>query len=315
MMLLMQKYIIAFVALLSVYARVRATANDESFTSLNYQEVSLDHIESHGHMEDELPLSCRQIKKNNPNANSNTYYVMFKGVYILMYCNMDVLCDSDDGWTRIVYLNAHESCPSGLTLYTSGNTKACGRRSNAAAGSCDSTTFSSLGIKYSQVCGHVYGYQYNSPDAYAVHAGKTNIQSRIDSAYIDGVSITHGTPRKHIWSLMAGQMERTTSASKKYVCPCSTNNEQPKLASFIGNDYFCESGNNGTTYKNGYWTADVLWDGKNCRHNEANCCKRQGMPWFHKKLAYTTDDDIELRICADEANEDARVFFGEIYVK
>ena len=313
----MQKYIVAFVALLSVYARVRATANDESFTSVNYQEdVSLD-IGSHGHMQHQPPVSCRQMKKNDPTTRSGTHYAMFKGEYIPIYCNMNVLCDSDDGWTRIAYINAHQSCPSGLTLYTSGNTKACGRRSGAPGGSCDSTTFSSLGIRYSQVCGRVYGYQYNSPDAYAIHAGKSNIQSRIDSAYIDGVSITHGTPRKHIWSLMGGQMERATSTSEKYVCPCSTNNAQPKLASFIGNDYFCESGNNGTSYKNGYWTGDPLWDGKNCRHNEANCCKAQGIPWFHKKLAYTTNDDIELRICADQAlnDEDVRVFFGEIYVK
>ena len=264
------------------------------------------------------PSSCREIKKGDPTRGSRIYYMKVENKVLPVYCHMGLLCHSNDGWTRIGVLNMKDnsqSCPLGLTLYKTGNIRACSRRSNAAAGSCDSTTFSSLGIKYSQVCGRVYGYQYNSPDAYAVHAGKTNIQSRIDSAYIDGVSITHGTPRKHIWSLMAGQMERTTSASKKYVCPCSTNNEQPKLASFIGNDYFCESGNNGTTYKNGYWTADVLWDGKNCRHNEANCCKAPGLPWFHKKLAYTTNDDIELRMCADEHNEDARVYFIEIYVK
>ncbi|XP_019849580.1 PREDICTED: uncharacterized protein LOC109580623 [Amphimedon queenslandica] len=299
-MLSLKKYIVAFVALLSVYARVRATANDESFTSVNYQEeVSLDHIGSHGHMQHEPPLSCRQMKKNDPTTRSGTHYVMFRGEYIPVHCNMDVLCDSDDGWTRIVYINAQQSCPSGFTLYTSGNTKACGRRSGARDGSCDSTTFSSMGIKYSQVCGFVYAYQYNSPDAYAIHAGKTNIQTRIDSAYIDGVSITHGTPRKHIWSLMAAQSEKVTRHTKNYVCPCTAGNAQPKLPSFIG-----------------YHTTDPLWDGKNCRNNEVNCCKA-GMPWFYKNLGYTTNDDIELRICGDQSqtDEDARVFSGEIYVK
>ena len=266
------------------------------------------------------PSSCYEIRKNDPLRGSGINYVKVEDKVLPIYCHMGLLCDSNDGWTRIGLLNMNDkaqSCPSGLTLYTSGNYRACGRRSGAPGGSCDSTTFSSLGIRYSQVCGRVYGYQYNSPDAYAIHAGKSNIQSRIDSAYIDGVSITHGTPRKHIWSLMGGQMERATSASEKYVCPCSTNNAQPKLASFIGNDYFCESGNNGTSYKNGYWTSDPLWDGKNCRHNEANCCKAYGIPWFHKKFVYTTNDDIELRICADQAlnDEDVRVYFIEIYVK
>ncbi|XP_019849581.1 PREDICTED: uncharacterized protein LOC109580624 [Amphimedon queenslandica] len=249
------------------------------------------------------PSSCHEIKKANPRRGSGIYYMKIENEVLPVYCHMDLLCNSNDGWTRIASLNMNDksqSCPSGLTLYTSGNIRACGRRSRAPDASCDSTIFSSMGIRYSQVCGSVYAYQYNSPDAYAIYAGKTNIQSRIDSAYIDGVSITHGTPRKHIWSLMAAQSEKVTRHTKNYVCPCTAGNAQPKLPSFIG-----------------YHTTDPLWDGKNCRNNEVNCCKAHGLPWFHKNLGYTTNDDIELRICGDQSqtDEDARVFFIDMFVK
>ena len=49
------------------------------------------------------------------------------------------------------------------------------------------------------------GYQFGSPGAFEhlyEHPGTT-----IDEAYIDGVSITYGTPRTHIWSYTAGASE------------------------------------------------------------------------------------------------------------
>ena len=266
-----------------------------------------------------IPSSCFEIKRKNPFSGSGTYSLKVGNDYVIVYCNMGMLCNSNDGWTRIAYLNMgdkSQSCPNGLNLRSKGTQRACGRRS-PGEGACDSVFYPSLGIRYSQVCGRVHGYQFGSPDAYAVHAGNTDIQTRIDAAYIDGVSITHGTPRKHIWSLLGGQREIANTESKLYICPCASGNTQPKLPSFVGNDYYCESGNNLANFKFDYWTTDPLWDGKNCRSNEANCCKRPGIPWFHKKLSGVTSDDIEVRLCGDEAEntEDTPIYFMEIYVK
>ena len=58
---------------------------------------------------------------------------------------------------------------------------------------------------YSRVCGMVVGYQKGSTDAFAV----VNFSTRsIDDPYVDGVSITYNTPRKHIWTYGIGFSEK-----------------------------------------------------------------------------------------------------------
>ena len=53
------------------------------------------------------------------------------------------------------------------------------------------------------MCGRVVGYQYASPDAVV------SLQSHndINSYYVDGVSITRGSPLQHVRTLMAGLVE------------------------------------------------------------------------------------------------------------
>ena len=52
-------------------------------------------------------------------------------------------------------------------------------------------------FSYSQVCGRVEGYQYGTPDAIQ----KGDNHDNIDSYYVDGISLTRGSPRQHIWTL------------------------------------------------------------------------------------------------------------------
>ena len=62
-----------------------------------------------------------------------------------------------------------------------------------------STLFSTLGMKYSQLCGQLRGYQYGSTDAFSPLHFTSSLN--IDNAYADGVSITYGSaPRKYIWT-------------------------------------------------------------------------------------------------------------------
>ena len=270
-----------------------------------------------------LPTSCQEIKNKQPNSPS--------GVYLLatandgtkyVYCNIEELCGSGGGWMRLAYLDMTDStknCPSGFKLYQSGGVRACGR-ATSSGGNCTSVQFPSNGISYSQVCGRVVGYQYASTAAVDTFIGGNSSHNDINSYYVDGVSITRGSPRQHVWTLMAGLNEASIHIDGRYNCPCSQGSPQNStLQSFIGNDYYCESGNPATdgTWQNILYTSDPLWDGKGCGSLEGNCCTAPGLPWFHKVLNTTTTDYLELRVCADQesSDEDTPVSFYELYVK
>ena len=272
-----------------------------------------------------LPNSCQDIKMKWPDSSSGYYYIRGKNVY----CHMEELCSSGGGWTRIAYLNMSdctEECPPGFRLYQSGGVRACGRE-RFGDFSCQSVKFPSYGISYTQVCGRVVGYQYATPDAIQraqwenpqKYLGGTDPKhNNINSAYVDGVSLTHGFPRQHIWTFMAGL--NGNKIVDEGNCPCSPGSSQSShIQSFVGNDYFCESGNsdpNGNIPRHLY-TTDPLWDGNGCGSIEQTCCQAPGLPWFHKVLNSTTTDYLEMRVCGDQEtdDEDVPVNYYEIYIK
>ena len=273
------------------------------------------------------PPSCNDIKKYWPNSSQEYYTFVSNQGTTYIDCQPE-LCGSRGGWTRLAYLNMTDStvnCPSGFRLYQSGGVRACGRPS----GGCTSVQFPSNGTSYSQICGRVVGYQFGSPDADypGRYEGEETYGTVIDtnhndinSYYVDGVSITRGSPRQHVWTLMAGLNEASyhNFPDGRYNCPCSQNSSQNStLQSFIGTDYYCESGNPATdgTYQIILYTSDPLWDGKGCGSLEGNCCTAPGLPWFHKVLNTTTTDYLELRVCGDQNDEDVPVSFYELYVK
>ena len=252
-----------------------------------------------------LPISCQDIKDKQPDSPSGYYHINSQ----LVYCEMGELCSTEGGWTRLAYLDMTDStvnCPTGFMLYESGGVRACGRSSNNAPG-CQSIKFLSIGISYSEVCGRVVGYQYGSPDAF--HTETDNI----DSYYVDGVSITQGYPRKHVWTLINGVFENIASYDN---CPCSTPPGDIQPPSFVGNDYFCESGNPNNGWSSVLYSNDPLWDGEGCGTQEGNCCAASGLPWFHKTFN-STSEYLELRVCGSEpiTNEDIPFSFYELYVK
>uniref|UniRef100_A0A1X7SSY1 Fibrinogen C-terminal domain-containing protein n=1 Tax=Amphimedon queenslandica TaxID=400682 RepID=A0A1X7SSY1_AMPQE len=208
---------------------------------------------------------------------------------------METLCGKGGGWRRIASLNMtdpNEKCPTQFRTYSKDGVRACGRPVTNS-GSCVGITLPSRDIKYSQVCGKVIGYRYLSTDGNADRANRD-----INSAYIDGISLTHGNPRKHIWTLVSG-----------YYCPCYNENSF-SLPSFVGSNYYCEAGCH-------YWClSNPLWDGKGCGSSGTNCCQRTLIPWFYRSFGYSTTDNIEMRICCDQRTSDEDVLFGqyEIYV-
>uniref|UniRef100_A0A1X7ULT6 Uncharacterized protein n=1 Tax=Amphimedon queenslandica TaxID=400682 RepID=A0A1X7ULT6_AMPQE len=167
------------------------------------------------------------------------------------YCNMGTLCGSGGGWTRLAYLDmsdATQNCPSGFRLYQSGGVRACGRPVTSS-GSCVSVQFPSNGISYSQICGRVFGHSYETPDAVNTEFA-TNNHNNINGDYVDGISITRGSPRQHVWTLIATGVD-TLFKGGIYNCPC-TNGSTQVTQSFVGSHYFCEGA--GGNFN------DVLWD-------------------------------------------------------
>ena len=210
-------------------------------------------------------------------------------------------------WYRAVYINMRDPqqhCPTQWREYTRNSVRVCGRPTSSSS-SCTSVTYST-GREYNSVCGRIIGYQVGSPDGFLT--SKT-----IDQNYVDGFSVTYGTPRQHIWTFACGVTEKSNDHSSNN-CPCwDATAKQPP--SFVGNSYFCESANptNGWTTTDVFYGSDKLWDGQQCA-DEGTCCT--GPPWFSVQLPYNSTDNIEVRICGNECtdNEDSPLELLEIYI-
>ena len=206
-------------------------------------------------------------------------------------------CNGTPGWRRVAFINMTDTsynCPTGLNL-TSYSKRTCGR-SHTTAGGCSSTTFSVGGLPYSRVCGRIRGYQFGGTGAFW---GYFNRNQGIDSYYVTGVSVTHGSAgsRQHIWTFAAGATEVDTRFLSER-CPCDTHiNDNRVPVQFVGDNFFCESGfHSPWSYQFILFPDDVLWDGQNCT-STSTCCQFNNPPWFTKNLTSATTDDIELRIC------------------
>ena len=157
------------------------------------------------------------------------------------------------------------------------------------------------GQSYTEVHGRMIAYQYASPDAFNVGS------PGINGPYVDGISITYGSPRKHVWTLGAGVYSYRNHGS---TCP-GTGYGRPQ-PNFVANHYFCTSGNfnNGWAHK----LNDVpLWS------TTTGDCDRSAhdVPYFCAKLPQATTEDLELRICTNQAlaDEDIQIESINIYVR
>ena len=223
-----------------------------------------------------------------------------------VYCDMESTnCGPDKGWMRVAYMDmTHDSkCPEGLDEGMYGSKKLCGNRGSG----CLSTMINTYGAPYTEVCGFVAGYQYKSPDGFR---GKG---ASIDSTYLDGISITHGKPRQHIWSYAAGLISGGVGALD---CPCNEGNPDT-VPKFAFDNWYCESGNPTATVEYIFFPNDVLWDGKDCTLKEPPCCQRSWLPYFHKDVGGVSTDNIELRLCHDEgfSNEDVPIESMAFFVR
>ena len=249
-----------------------------------------------------------QINKATRGVSGNYWINTTTGIH-QVYCDMELECGGfKGGWMRIADLDTSrgDDCPSGWNKITANGIAMC-RSPNDNAG-CYPTTFSVQNIGFNKICGKIKGYQKGSPDAFDALSPPT-----INNIYVHGVSITVGNPRKHVWTYAAGVSDNLNSGNDN--CPCA---RFPGVAppSFVGEHYYCESGNTGIFDANRYYTEDPLWDGAGCSTNN-NCCTNVNQPWFFRQLVTNRQDDIEARLCTAEvfSNEAILVEQIQLYVQ
>ena len=253
--------------------------------------------------------SCKEIYACNPDSPSG-YYWRNTSPPEQMYCAMNLpRCGTTTGgWTRVAHINMTSpegTCPS--PLETIASPRSCSHYGGAG---CSSVYFPTFGVPFTQVCGQAIGYQHHTADAFGVYS---NFGTDINHPYVDGLSITYGTPRQHLWTYAVGYAESISDALVTVHCPCAAaGGRQPP--SFVQDHYYCESGNVGRA-EDQWFANDPLWDGDGCPTGNT-CCDPPNLPWFNRIIDPPSTADIELRLCQDQrsADEDVAVELFELYV-
>ena len=287
---------------------VFSTSSDELQHSvkelmINFQQL-LSTLDSLGQPSSPA-ASCAALLDFSPSSPSGYYWVRSSdGSAVHVYCDMTRSCGNiTGGWTRVGSINITENdtqCPGNLLKHNGSNT--CGVEIVAfSLPHCSSVNFSVNSIIYSKVCGKIKAFPIGSLEAFH------GIFHSIDHAYVDGISLTYGHPRQHIWTLAAGTIENNIS------CPCTDNcqaNSTTPPPSFVNKDYFCDTGSEDHN--------NPLWNRGSCvAMNTCSSYNSPSPPWFYRDLPHTTTEDIEIRVCVDEgrSNEDIAIETIEIYIQ
>lgn len=253
--------------------------------------------------------SCREILDSFPDSESGDYYINnTNGMVFRAYCNMELRCGPNvTGWMRVANVDLSDldqTCPSGNFRLVTGPNRYCIRDFNNAG--CDSTTFTARQVSYTQVCGRATGLQIGTVNGFLT----ANPTASLDATYVDGISLTYGTPRTHIWTFAAAMSEVVAT------CPCSSSSSN-RSPQYVGNNYFCESAATTNTVGNTVFPRDNLWDGEMCRSLEMPCCSGNfNPPWFYRDFSNSLTADIDMRLCVNEGgDEDVGLKALEIYVQ
>ena len=283
--------------------------------------MAQDDVCSRYGLDNNLPgASCADIYNINPTSYGRSgYYVLKTDHLFSTYCDMELDCGGNKGgWMRIADIDTSrgDACTSGWSSYNSYCT-------GGLSAGCHSAYFSTNSTSYSKVCGRVRGYQKGSmdafyPSAYAYgnrddYTPNITTSRSLDGIYVDGISIASGNPRKHVWTYAVGLSDDENHTTVN--CPCAKY-PGPDPPTYVGNYYYCESGNTGVHHANVLYDEDPLWDGAGCGP-ENSCCYDAGMPWFFRQFPASTTGDIEVRICYDEGfnNEAVAVEQVQLYIQ
>ena len=253
------------------------------------------------------PSSCMELDQN---SQSGHYSLLGNdGQPHEVYCEMEEVGNGQSGgWMRLAKFGP-KNCPEGLEVKDG---KYCKRpNEDRVNGGCFSVHFPTNKIGYSRVYGKIIGIQKGSTDAFE----PTYKGSRV--TYLDGISLTYGAERSHIWSFASEYSSTVEFNSRR--CPCHTNDHYKSMPpDFVGENYFCDTGtsmeeirNYGETFENPLWNE--------CRSNDDACCVPNNdlnPPWFERVIEETCSS-IEMRVCTNEpsSNEDVYIKEMELYVQ
>ena len=293
----------------STLADLQNTLNDNLHTHDMKQDsidVKIDALDS---KQDELDLKLVSVNSELQQTVLSNLTEQLQKTYGYLQESLPHTCGGTAGWRRVVYLDMTDpntNCPSGWQL-TGHSKRTCGRVSITGRLTCDSVTFPVSGGDYTRVCGRIKAYQYDWTDAFQAY--DVGLRTTIDGAYVSGVSLTHGSPRQHIWTFAAGATVNEPTWDD--ACPCDATIDIT-IPPFVGGDYFCESG--AESVQRILFSDNPLWDGEGCSAN-STCCSFNSPPYFTKQLPSPTTDDIEARICQWQRIEDTPIEFMELYVQ
>ena len=207
-------------------------------------------------------------------------------------------------WLKVVEFDmtiASTQCPVNFSLSTVDGMHICTSTSHSSG--CFSTFFTTKGMAYSNFFGRIRD-QYGRTNSFQPYRRGN---ATIDEPYVDGISLTYGQPRRHIWTFAADRNQ------EEAYCTCS-DHEVNRIPEFVGKDYFCDTGvqfNESSSLA----ISNPLWDGIGCNPTYT-CCLYNQPPWFYKNLPQPTSEPIELRVCRDQdkTNEDIAIEAVYVYV-
>jgi hypothetical protein len=235
------------------------------------------------------PTSCREVLARDPLAPSGEYTLDGPSGPITVTCEMTL---HDGGWALVVdddYTNG-DPCPA--PFVPKGSLSACGRDANTPI---TQASFAAP-IAYTEVLGSIQGIAFDSLDAFAPPGVS------VDVAYVDGVSVTTGAPRVHLFTLAASH-EGTDND-----CPCDDGGA-PDPPPAIGDRWSCDrSAQTGV-----FDVANPLWD------DVQRCLPLDQLDRYFQSapLPAAVLDPIDVRLQIDDAanDEDLALMHLELYVR
>jgi len=220
---------------------------------------------------------------NSCAAVSSSYFQFPSGMYnikssggssVQEFCHMTLSCGKlTGGWRRVINIVNPNimGCPQFLTLEN--NSCRC------YTPGCSSVYSNYSYNAYTHICGTVSAFGRDSPEGF-------NYNTRsIDKSYVDGVSITHGKSRNHVWTYAI----RSHGSS---CTDCGINRPD-----FVSSNFYCSPKSCG----------DNFW----C--DNSNSCT--GNTQFYRQLESTTKDKVELRVCQSFTNDIILLLEAVIYVR
>ena len=283
-------------------------SNDELLERLESLQRQVDSCNAPGRSPNNPVDSCASLLAQNPNALSGYYWIGTERNSTRHYCNMTLSCGGiTGGWTRVGDLDmtdGSQQCPSDLEERTDSGKRTCIK---GRVVGCSSVTFP-VALNYSKICGKIIGYQVGRPDAFR-HGGRPSIERN----YLDGISLTRGSPRNHVWTFAAALDEVSSSVGS--ICTCTNMGRVDTIPpDYVGDDYFCDTGSADVSQNRVFYGDNPLWDGSGCGL-QSTCCSFNNPPWFHQQMPQPIKDDIEMRVCTNQGEEDIAVEIVSIFVQ